>query len=619
MLSKKTKMAKTIHKLKQLWVFLHKHLIVVLVLGVVTFAIGAGAVFAAVKTQSDLVLSYSSTGQPVDQPFSVSLGQVVASIDNVSIEPKVDGSWEYHADALGVTGLEFHPTKEFSPGQTYTVRVTGIKRHITGSNDSVEVKFTTEEAPGVLHFSLPSKDGLVVAADETFSIKLKHPRDVVLESEPAVEFSRTAIDMGYNWSAKGFLPQGEKLVVRVKGASDGREVLSRAVQVAASPQVAAVSKESDLLPGDEVVVSFNVAVKPSDKSITTDAPGEGEWSDDGMSYRLKLGDIEPGKQYGLSVNPGLRSKSGGITIDKIDKTLSSRGSVAVVEVSPTGAELTQARQQIAITFNQPVDRSSAESAFSISSGRVTGTSWDGNTMKITVVDLGYQRHVRVGLAAGIRPSGFGLLGRAWGYSFTTEVPTVKLTVPYYRQVYAQSCEAASVRMALAYRGIGSSDWDILQKFGYNPTHKNQETNTWEDPQKQFVGDVNGNQSEGTGWGVFAEPVAAAVRSYGRQASTHYGVSAQLLAQQLYNDRPVVLWGIWGSSARIQTWTTADGGTASGPFPMHVRLVVGVKGSVENPLGFYVHDPITGSAYWSTAQLMSNTQKAGPANQAVVIY
>ena len=127
MLSKKTKMAKTIHKLKQLWVFLHKHLIVVLVLGVVTFAIGAGAVFAAVKTQSDLVLSYSSTGQPVDQPFSVSLGQVVASIDNVSIEPKVDGSWEYHADALGVTGLEFHPAKEFSPGQTYTVRVTGIK------------------------------------------------------------------------------------------------------------------------------------------------------------------------------------------------------------------------------------------------------------------------------------------------------------------------------------------------------------------------------------------------------------------------------------------------------------------------------------------------------------
>ncbi len=34
---------------------------------------------------------------------------------------------------------------------------------------------------------------------------------------------------------------------------------------------------------------------------------------------------------------------------------------------------------------------------------------------------------------------------------------------------------------------------------------------------------------------------------------------------------------------------------------------------------FTHDPITGFAYWSTAQLMSNTQKAGPANQAVVIY
>ena len=162
-------------------------------------------------------------------------------------------------------------------------------------------------------------------------------------------------------------------------------------------------------------------------------------------------------------------------------------------------------------------------------------------------------------------------------------------------------------------------WDILQKFEYNPTHKNQEANTWDDPQKQFVGDVNGNQGKGTGWGVYAEPVAAAVRSYGRQASTHYGVSAQFLAQQLYDDRPVVLWGIWGTSAQIQTWTTPGGYTASGPFPMHVRLVVGVKGSIEQPLGFYVHDPITGSAYWSTAQLMANTQKAGPANQAVVVY
>lgn len=612
-------MAKTISKLKQLWAFLHKHIIVVLVLCVVTFVAGAGTVFAAVKTQSDLVLSYSSTGQPVDQPFSVSLGQVLASIDDVSIEPKVDGSWKYHADALGVTGLEFHPAKAFSPGQTYTVKASGIKRYVTGSSDSIEVTFTTEEAPGVLHFSLPPKDGLVVAADEKFSIKLKNPRDVVLESEPAVEFSRTDIDMGYSWSAKGLLPQGEKLVVRVKSASDGEEVLSRAVQIAASPQVASVSKESDLMPGDEVVVNFDVAVKHSDKSITTDAPGEGEWSEGGMSYKLKLGDIEPGKQYGLSVNPGLRSKSGGITIEKIDKTLSSRGSVAVVGASPTGAELTQARQQIAITFNQPVDRPSAESAFSISSGRVTDTSWDGNTMKTTVVDLGYQRQVRVSLAAGIRPSGFGLPGRAWSYGFTTEVPTVKLNVPYYKQVYAQSCEAASVRMALAYRGIGSSDWDILQKFGYNPTHKNQEANTWEDPQKQFVGDVNGNQGKGTGWGVYAEPVAAAVRSYGRQATTHYGISAQFLAQQLHSDRPVVLWGIWGASAQIQTWTTPSGGTASGPFPMHVRLVVGVKGSIDNPLGFYVHDPITGSAYWPTSQLMSNTQKAGPANQAVVVY
>ena len=51
--------------------YLRKHIVVVGILCGLVVTFGAGAVFAAVKTQSDLVLSYSSTGQPVDQPFSV--------------------------------------------------------------------------------------------------------------------------------------------------------------------------------------------------------------------------------------------------------------------------------------------------------------------------------------------------------------------------------------------------------------------------------------------------------------------------------------------------------------------------------------------------------------------
>lgn len=611
--------------IQELFTYLRTHLAAVIIVFGFSAVMATGMSVAIAKTQMPLELEYYGNGHPIDQPFRLGLGQVVAKVGGAVISPKIDGEWHYSTDSFGVTGMEFVPDRDFAPAQKYTVKLSEVARYGRESKESAEISFVTEEAPGVLSFS-PGGGGSVLAADQTFRIRLKDEKhqslsDIALESDPAVEFERKAAGQGYEWRSKTTLPQGQDFTVHVKESATGKTLLSRQFRVAAAPAVSAVSKETDLLPGDSIKLTFNEVIDKStgDRHVTFEAPGVGKWSEDGAEYGFTLNDIEPGKDYKYSIRSGLRTKSGGILTEQIDKVFSSRGSVGVIEASPGGGELPQARQQIRISFNQPVDKASAEGAFSISSGNITNFSWSDNIMVVTVTDLGYQRSVRVGLAGGIKPAGFGLSSQAWGYGFTTEAPVVKLNVPYYKQVYAQSCEAANVRMALAYRGVGTSDWDVLQRFGYSPSSKNQETNTWDDPQKQFVGDVNGDQGKGTGWGVYAEPVAAAVRSYGRQASTHYGISAQFLAQQLHSDRPVVLWGIWGSSTQIQTWTTVDGGTASGPFPMHVRLVVGVKGSIEDPLGFYVHDPITGSAYWSTTQLMSNTQKAGPANQAVVIY
>ncbi len=42
------------------------------------------------------------------------------------------------------------------------------------------------------------------------------------------------------------------------------------------------------------------------------------------------------------------------------------------------------------------------------------------------------------------------------------------------------------------------------------------------------------------WGVYAEPVSKAARQFGRDAGVRYGVSAQFIAQSLYDDRPVIL-------------------------------------------------------------------------------
>ena len=590
-----------------------------------TVLVGVATALIAWRTQSALSLSYETNGQPIARSFQLSLGQSVAAIKNITITPEVAGEWYRQTDPFGVTGLEFRPKQAFEPGREYHVTVGGITRHLTGSTSGVSLRFTTEEAPGVLSFSVPKQEDAVVAADHVFTIALTHTdtakRDIVLESEPAAEFKREATDDGYVWRPASLLPQGGKLELRVKESGKDDVMLRRTVRVADAPTIAAVSKEVDVVQGDTIEVTF---AKPIDqKTVSDDAlhfslSGQGAWKND-TTYAFTPEGLEPAKDYSYRVPAGIRTKEGGVLVAPIEKMFSTRGHVAITSVAPVGRELSQGKQHIKLVFNQPVHKPSVEQRFHISSGTLSDFSWDGTAaVTATVVNLGYQTRVSVSLDAGVVPEGFGAASLAWGYSFTTESRTVKLAVPYYKQAHAQSCEAASLRMALAYRGVQDSDWNILQKFGYAPTHWNKETTVWDDPNQRFVGDVNGSQGAGTGWGVYAGPVSRASQSYGRPTTLAHGANAQFVAQQIHAGNPVIVWGIWGASAKIQSWTTPEGKQVSGPIPMHVRLIVGVKGEPGSPLGFYVHDPITGPTYWTTAQFVSNTAAAGPAAQLLAI-
>ena len=135
---------------------------IVLVFGF-TVTIGAGVAFAATVTQSPLDPSYTRVGHAVDKPFVVRLGSSVASIGAISITPEIKGTWMYHSDMFGVIGAEFSPEQSFQPGTKYTVKLSGMKRQITGATPDTTMTFTTEEAPGVLAFSVPLEVGTVAA------------------------------------------------------------------------------------------------------------------------------------------------------------------------------------------------------------------------------------------------------------------------------------------------------------------------------------------------------------------------------------------------------------------------------------------------------------------------
>jgi uncharacterized protein YvpB len=202
-------------------------------------------------------------------------------------------------------------------------------------------------------------------------------------------------------------------------------------------------------------------------------------------------------------------------------------------------------------------------------------------------------------------------------SFSTD-SVIKLKIPIYRQVYQQSCEAASLRMALAYRQIQTTDLKILElmKYDNQPAKKVGGAWQWGDPHQMFVGDKNGDQTKMTGYGVFGEPIAAASEQLGRPAAVNNAVKPEWLAQQIYAGNPVVLWGV---SVKISDtkWTTPAGKEITAPIRTHTRLVVGVKGDPSRPTGFYLNDPVGKEIYWTTAQL--NVNVAAGVGQGVAIY
>jgi uncharacterized protein YvpB len=201
---------------------------------------------------------------------------------------------------------------------------------------------------------------------------------------------------------------------------------------------------------------------------------------------------------------------------------------------------------------------------------------------------------------------------------------INLKIPAYKQQYANSCEASTLRMALAYKGIKiSNDVSLLSKFGYNPTYKDWTNNIWDDPQKQFVGFVDVAGKPLGGYGVYGLPVVKAIKSYGLDVeyATSTAITPSFLAQSIDNKNPVIVWGYSSYTEIPYTWKTKEGIQVKAFKGEHVRLIVGFKGTIDNPKGFYVNDSLKGkyTEYWTTAKLMENINKVpGVTDQAVVV-
>ena len=597
-----------------------------LALGLAVCAMG---VFVGIRTSIPVIARYSSDNVSIDKPFVVRFNQsnIKISTKNITISPSVKGKWSTKTGSIFSNDqLTFTPESNFKANTTYTIK--SIYSHrLVGVNDEIILTFKTEAAAGVdsARGLAALKDGDTIAADANLSVSLKKAnnnlRSLVLHTTPAIDVS--LVKEGgttYEWRAKDILPQGSDVNIEVYDEKNDETLVKKTVKVAAEPSVVSLGKPTNFVPGDTQTITFSAPVKKDSAVITFDVDGTGSWQSS-TEYTFKPTKVEPGRTYSYAVKDGLRSEDGGIVIKPLTGTFTSAGSVVVVGMSPYGSGLSQAVQTISFTFDKAVNHDSVVKRFSVSSGTVASTSWKGNTFSAVVKNLGYQRTVRATVAAGVENTTFGLPSvQAYSVSFTTEIRSVRYNVPFYRQQYAGSCTAASLRMILAYRGISADDMAIIQRMGYSPRAADTSTNppTWDDPSEMFVGDVNGKIGNFTGAGPDAPPVAKAANSYGRSATAVQGIGVGWIAQQLYDGNPVIIFGSWNNKNSYVSWVTSSGKEVKMNITGHAMTVIGVKGEPSSPIGFWINDPLSsGTKYWTAAELQA-TINLDVYHQAVVV-
>ncbi len=175
---------------------------------------------------------------------------------------------------------------------------------------------------------------------------------------------------------------------------------------------------------------------------------------------------------------------------------------------------------------------------------------------------------------------------------TTATSGASIPVPNYVQQRNLSCEYASLQIATGAFGGGISEYAFDSVVGWS-----------ENPHYGYRGDITGWWGNTVDYGVYVEPLAAALPQFGFYGEAFYGQgNSAALTNRLDAGSPVLVYlGLWGDTGFYETGS--DGSTYLLVPGYHVVVAYGYDQS-----GVYVSDPAIGSSRfydWGTFMSMWN--------------
>jgi uncharacterized protein YvpB len=637
-----------LHKKKKPVLIWHKiKLFVVVALALKIFFIVGGGLIAAywllptpsVQTTTPLASENNySTKNKIEVIFDRPVSR--SSLEK-SIEPAVPGVWVFENSLYSThfyRKVTFYPTQSLAPDVKYTIALSNIKNPLKISKPySYNFSFKTQPSPHIVGVTPVSGTG-DVAITTPITIALSDKNDSVSEFDFEINPSHSiaakldAKKKSYTLSPSTPFKQGTKYTLTVKKTdiilniptntvvqrSNTTQEYEGSFTTREAPGILQFTPaENNVSANAPIVISFS---EPMDKksveenfSITPLVLGNFTWKDD-QSLTFAPTRLANETKYTVTVKKGAKAQGSGFLEQDVVKTFTTIGHVKVAQFAPTdGWFAVGIANQIKTTFDQEVDKKSAESKFSISP-QVPGTfSWDSNTMIFTPSqDFIFSTKYKVTIASGVKSIRGLDANKNFEMSFTTQEQTVKLAVPAYLQQHALSCEIAALRMALAYKGHLLSEETLLEQIGVDPTPHS--GNIWGNPHNAFVGNVDGRQMV-DGYGVYWNPIARVARMYG-SATEFQGWGITQLTQALSEGNAVVIW-TYSSGGWPTSWNTPDGQNIFAYRDEHAVTAVGYVGPANNPSQLIINDPLTGQVYWQRA--FFDKKWASFSNAGVVVY
>ena len=224
------------------------------------------------------------------------------------------------------------------------------------------------------------------------------------------------------------------------------------------------------------------------------------------------------------------------------------------------------------------------------------------------------------LAVLLASCGPGAVRAAAPPSFTTASPQASpapspsprptervLEIKIHYQEHNLTCEAAALKMALAYEGINVDEMTLIGYMTRDPSPARFDANghlaNWGDPEQGFVGNPDGHIERYTGYGVYDRPVAFAALLAGANVVAAGGglYGSPIAASQVYDavldGHPVVAWiSNTYRTVSLKQYTAYDGATVSYTLTEHAVTVIGVR-----PDAVLINDPWFGQHWHSKAQ------------------